>query len=116
MLLTIIVLSGVTLCLSAQNAYPPPNPPKGKSIQWMGHSFHWFLPTPVAKLATEAGIRGHTNLGVDRIGASTPCQHWNKNPNPVKQMLASGKADVLTVATQQQVRGSENDSTNIGSL
>jgi hypothetical protein len=30
--------------------------PKGLKIQWMGHSFHQFLPTPVGNLAKEAGI------------------------------------------------------------
>jgi len=83
------------------------SPPKGKAIQWVGHSFHVFLPQPVLKLAQEAGIKGHVNLGFDMIGASTPCQHWNKggkNPtdtNTVKDVLKAGKADVLTLATQQ---------------
>jgi hypothetical protein len=41
------------------------------------------------------------------IGASTPCQHWNKggkgpsDTNTVKDVLKAGKADVLTLATQQ---------------
>jgi hypothetical protein len=30
--------------------------PKGLKVQWMGHSFHQFLPTPVGNLAKEAGI------------------------------------------------------------
>jgi hypothetical protein len=78
--------------------------PKGKSIQWVGHSFHWFLPQPVAQLATEAGIKGHVNVGVDRIGASQVCQHWNKDngsgSNAVKDILKAGKTAVLTLATQ----------------
>jgi hypothetical protein len=55
----------------------------------------------------EAGIKGHKSLGFDMIGASTPCQHWNKggkNPtdtNTVKEVLKAGRADVLTLATQQ---------------
>jgi hypothetical protein len=83
------------------------SPPKGKAIQWVGHSFHVFLPKPVGKLAEEAGIKGHSSLGFDMIGASTPCQHWNKggkgptDTNTVKEVLKAGKADVLTLATQQ---------------
>jgi hypothetical protein len=80
--------------------------PKGKKVQWMGHSFHFFLPEPVAKLAAEAGIEGHVTVGVDRIGASLPCQHWNKGggengTNAVKDVLKAGKADVLTLSTRE---------------
>jgi hypothetical protein len=96
------ILLAVSTIVSAQSigAAPP-----GKAIQWVGHSFHWFLPEPVASLAKEYGIKGHVNLGVDRIGASTPCQHWNKGgeggTNAVKTMVKSGKADVMTLASQQ---------------
>jgi hypothetical protein len=77
--------------------------PQGKKVQWVGHSFHWFLPEPVAKLAAEAGIQGHQTINVDRIGASLPCQHWNKGgtTNTVKENLKAGKADVLTLATRE---------------
>ncbi|KAF2431886.1 hypothetical protein EJ08DRAFT_712275 [Tothia fuscella] len=84
-----------------------PTAPKGKKVQWMGHSFHFFLPEPVAKLAKEAGIVGHETIGVDRIGASLPCQHWNKggtgetDTNVVKDVLKAGKADVLTLSTRE---------------
>ncbi|KAF2399229.1 hypothetical protein EJ06DRAFT_557702 [Trichodelitschia bisporula] len=97
----------LTLALLAQlpsSLASPTAPPKGKRIQWVGHSFHWFLPEPVAQLATEAGIQGHVNIGVDRIGASTPCQHWNKggnDTNTVKETLKAAKADVLTLATRE---------------
>ena len=87
--------------------YPPAGPkPKGLKISWVGHSFHVYLPTPVGKLATEAGIKGHTNLGVDFIGASNPCQHWTKGggedgTNAVKNILKAAKADVQTLSLQQ---------------
>lgn len=80
--------------------------PKGKKIFWVGHSFHWFLPQPVALLAKEAGIEGHQDVGIDRIGASLPCQHWDRadasGTNVVKEALKAGKADVLTLATREQ--------------
>jgi hypothetical protein len=59
------------LALSAIASTQSGSPPKGKSIQWVGHSFHQFLPTPVGKLAAEAGIKSHKSLGFDMIGAST---------------------------------------------
>jgi hypothetical protein len=101
--------SSTVLTLLVALTYATPAPigtqvPKGKKIQWVGHSFHWFLPEPVEKLAKEAGIVGHTNLGVDRIGASEPCQHWNKggDTNPVKELLKTGAADILTLATREK--------------
>jgi hypothetical protein len=91
----------------ANSQYPPASPkPKGLRISWVGHSFHVYLPGPVAKLASEAGIKGHRTLGVDFIGASMPCQHWNRGggengTNAVKNILKAAKADVQTLSTQQ---------------
>jgi hypothetical protein len=75
--------------------------PKGYRVQYVGHSFHMFVPTVMASLAKEAGISGHQSLGLDFLPASYPCQHWNKNPNTVKNVLNAGKADVLTLATRE---------------
>jgi hypothetical protein len=102
---TILLTTLIPLILATPS--PRSALPAGKKIQWVGHSFHWFLPEPVAKLATEAGIQGHKNIGVDRIGASLPCQHWNKQSakdpttNDVKEVLKAGTADVLTLATRE---------------
>jgi hypothetical protein len=74
----------------------------GKKVEWVGHSFHVFLPTPVAQLAKEAGISGHQNLIVDFIPASVPCQHWNKG-GEVQNILKAGTADVLTLSTREDV-------------
>jgi hypothetical protein len=60
------------------------------------------LPGPVGQLAKEAGITGHQNLGVDMIPASVPCQHWNKG-GAVRQVLTEGTADVLTLATREDI-------------
>ena len=99
-LLGLLVAVGTAL---PSEHWPKVAPPKGKKIQWVGHSFHWFLPKPVSELATEAGIKGHEDVGIDRIGASLPCQHWNKGgeTNAVKEALKAGKADVLTLATRE---------------
>src|ERR1700761_5863457 len=97
-----LTLLGVSVAAVSSMKAPIMNvaAPKGKSVQWVGHSFHVFLPAPVAQLAKEAGIVGHQNLGVDRIGGSEPCQHWNKggDTNAVKETLKAGAADVLTIA------------------
>jgi len=92
------VLALVGLCLAQKSV------PKGNKIQWVGHSFHFFLPKPVAELAKEAGIQGHEDVGVDRIGGSKPCQHWEKGgeTNAVKEALNAGKADILTLATREE--------------
>jgi hypothetical protein len=99
-LLGLLVAVGTAL---PSEHWPKVAPPKGKKIQWVGHSFHWFLPKPVSQLATEAGIKGHEDVGIDRIGASLPCQHWNKGgeTNAVKEALKAGKADILTLATRE---------------
>jgi hypothetical protein len=95
--------------------------PKGLKIQWVGHSFHMFLPSPVAKLAKEAGITGHTDVGKDMLGGSSPCEHWNRAYPEAKQVggfvgggmgksaggqdlrrtIDAGIPDVVTLATQQ---------------
>jgi hypothetical protein len=71
----------------------------------VGRTFVPLVPAkPVAQLAAEAGIEGHADVGIDRIGASLPCQHWNKGgeTNDVKEALKAGKADVLTLATRER--------------
>jgi hypothetical protein len=75
--------------------------PKGYKVQFVGHSFHMFVPGVMGTLAKEAGLTSHKSLGMDMLPASYPCQHWNKNPNPVKNILNAGKADVLTLSTRE---------------
>jgi hypothetical protein len=113
---TLTVLFTLFAAISALDAAP-----KGLKIQWVGHSFHMFLPSPVAKLAREAGIKGHTDVGKDMIGGSSPCEHWNRAYPEAKQAggfvgggggkssggkdlrsnLDAGIPDVVTLATQQ---------------
>lgn len=99
---TLIV--GFAAAAVAENWSRLADPPAGKKIQWVGHSFHWFLPGPVAQLAKEAGIVGHQDLGIDRIGGSRPCQHWSKggDTNAVKEVLKAGTADIMTLATREE--------------
>ena len=82
--------------------------PAGKKIAWVGHSFHVPLIQPVAKLAAEAGIKDHTAVISEFIGASIPCQHWNrdngKGSNAVKDILKAGKADI-GILEEREMRG-----------
>lgn len=95
----------LTLTTATPSNLPPP---KGLKIQWMGHSLLWFLPDPVALLATEFGIQDHTNIGLDKIGISLPCEHWDKGgtgpnaTNPVKEVLKAGLVDILAMSTREQ--------------
>jgi hypothetical protein len=79
--------------------------PAGKKVQWVGHSFHIPLVQPVAQLAKEAGIQDHTTVNAEFMGASIPCQHWNrdngKGTNTVKENLIAGKVDYLTLASRE---------------
>jgi hypothetical protein len=112
------ILSALSVVASVQGAAP-----KGLKIQWVGHSFHMFLPGPVAKLAKEAGIQGHTDVGKDMLGGSSPCEHWNRAYPEAKQVggfvgggmgktaggkdlrrtIDAGIPDVVTLSTQQAV-------------
>jgi len=115
-LTALFAFSATVSALAAQGPVP-----RGLKIQWIGHSFHMFLPGPVAKLAKEAGIQGHTDVGKDMIGASSPCEHWNRaypedkqvggfsgmglatgnGGQAVKRNIDSGIPDVVTLASQQ---------------
>jgi hypothetical protein len=78
--------------------------PKGKTVFFVGNSFHWWLPEPIAALAKEAGIEGHRTVGNDRIGGSEPCQHWDRggDSNPIKLALKAGTVDFLTLTPREK--------------
>jgi hypothetical protein len=78
---------------------------KGQRFFIVGHSFHVFIADPLRKLAEEAGIKGHTLVGRDMIGNSTPMQHWEKggDDNAIKQALRAGGIDVLSLSPNRQM-------------
>jgi hypothetical protein len=97
-----VILFGLALA-SASPIVDTTLDPKGYKIQFVGHSFHMFLPTPLASLAKEAKISGHETLNFDMLPASYPEQHWAKmqsGKGVVKQNL-EGKADLLTLSTRE---------------
>jgi hypothetical protein len=99
---TLNILMGLAL-VSASPIKENKVAPRGYKIQFVGHSFHMFLPTPLAALAREAQIPGHETLNFDMLPASYPEQHWSKmqsGSGVVKQNL-QGRADMLTLATRE---------------
>lgn len=99
---SVVLLAGLALA-TASPIMDSAAAPKGYKIQFVGHSFHMFLPSPLAKLAKEANIAGHQTLNFDMLPASYPEQHWSKMQSgggTVKTNL-QGKADLLTLATRE---------------
>ena len=107
--LLVAALLGVATPVHAQYAVPPID--EGQAYFMATHSFNVFVgpnrrtgePGPLDKLAAEARIEGHRNLGVQMIGGSTPMQHWNQgdgddSQNLAKVALRAGGVDVLTMS------------------
>ncbi|MDH3205229.1 MAG: hypothetical protein OEO79_01375 [Gemmatimonadota bacterium] len=107
--LVIPVLLAASAPVQGQYATPPID--QGLRYFMATHSFNVFIgpnsrtddPGPLAKLAAEAELQGHTNLGIQMIGGSTPMQHWNQgdgddNQNLAKVGLRGGGVDVFTMS------------------
>ena len=103
------MLLGSAPALAQQYASPPIA--VGQKYFMATHSFNVFIgpnsrtgdPGPLAKLAHEAEIMGHENLGVQMIGGSTPMQHWSQGDgddtkNLAKVALRKGGVDVFTMS------------------
>jgi hypothetical protein len=80
-----------------------------------GHSFHIFVSTGLEDLVRRAGIKKYSTVGLSAIGGSTVLRHWDFRPapapaapastpspepdsNPLKDALAAGQVDVLTLS------------------
>jgi hypothetical protein len=73
----------------------------GLRVFTCGNSFHaWFIAPILKNIAESAGIKGHTIVGVSKIGGSKAIQHWDvpDDKNEAKAALRAGKVDVLTLA------------------
>lgn len=94
--LLLAILLSIVSVRSAEVSAPPP----GLKVLTAGHSFHVWMPPLVAEMAKAAGIQGHEQLAVSSIGGSQVIQHWNLPPekNKAKPLLASGKAELFTMA------------------
>ncbi len=75
-------------------------PPAGVRVFTTGHSFHAFVPPLLEQLARKAGITGHQQVGVQRLGGSTVLRHWElpDSLNPAKPALIGGQVDVFTMS------------------
>ena len=89
--------AGVTT--SAKNLSTAPIT-KGQRIFTCAHSFHVFVYPMLAEAARNAGIQGHENVGISRIGGSRVIKHWDvvDEKNEAKAALRAGKVDVLTLS------------------
>ena len=71
----------------------------GQRVATCGHSFHVFTYRQAEQIAQSAGLK-HEVVGLSSIGGSTVKKHWDvpEEKSAVKQVLKSGKADVLTLS------------------
>jgi len=97
----ITTLLGI-LCLTApivraDDLLPPIT--QGLRFATCGHSFHVFTYKQVAEIAKHAGL-DHQPVGISSIGGSTVQKHWDvpEEKSAVKQVLKTGKVDVLTLS------------------
>ena len=73
---------------------------RGQRVFTCAHSFHVFVYRILGDMAKGAGIQGHENAGLSRIGGSRVIQHWDvaEEKNEAKAALRAGKVDVLTLS------------------
>jgi hypothetical protein len=74
--------------------------PAGLRVFTTGHSFHAFVPPLLEELVRKAAIKGHQQVGIQRLGGSTALQHWElaDSLNTAKPALISGGVDVFTMS------------------
>ncbi|OYW24277.1 MAG: hypothetical protein B7Z55_02720 [Planctomycetales bacterium 12-60-4] len=90
------------LCLTTPLAYADdllPPITTGQRVATCGHSFHVFTYKQVHEIAKAAGL-DHQLVGLSSIGGSTVQKHWAvpEEKSAVKQVLKTGKVDVLTLS------------------
>ncbi len=97
-----ILSTACLIFLAAIAAAPSPaqTPPAGLRILTAGHSFHVWMPGLLIEAAKNAGITGHSQVGLSSIGGSRTIQHWDAQgeKQKIKPVLMEGKTDVLTLS------------------
>jgi len=95
LLLAAFCLTTPIVC--AQDLRPPIT--TGQRVATCGHSFHVFTYKQVEGIAKAAGL-AHQVVGISSIGGSTVQKHWDvpEEKSAVKQVLKTGKVDVLTLS------------------
>lgn len=69
----------------------------GKRVFSAGHSYHFDVPAMLEEIAKSGGFPDHQIVGKSMIGGSKTIQHWDQQPNNVKDALQTGRVDVLTL-------------------
>jgi hypothetical protein len=107
--LLITALLAASAPVHGQYAAPPID--EGQQYFMATHSFNVFIGPnarsgdsgPLTRLAQEAELADHDNLGIQMIGGSTPMQHWSQgdgddSKNLAKVGLRAGGVDVFTMS------------------
>jgi hypothetical protein len=72
----------------------------GMRVFYASHSLMWDMPPVLAEDANAYGIKGHTVLGIQRLGVSRTSQHWDlpDAQNQAKQALKAGNVDAFVMS------------------
>jgi hypothetical protein len=101
-LINVVALSCLALGQSPAVKEEPALLPKpdGVRVFYASHSLMWDMPPVLTEDVNAFGIKGHTVVGLQRIGVSRTMQHWNlpDNQNQAKQALRTGKVDVFVTS------------------
>ncbi len=70
-------------------------PLAGRKLFYATHSLMWDVPAPLTEEVEAFGIKGHTVVGIQRLGFSRTQQHWDQpdGRNQAKIALQEGKVD-----------------------
>jgi hypothetical protein len=101
--LALITLGCLTVPVRSQPRDEPAAPPKGQRVFFASHSGMRHVPDPLGELAESAKIKGHKNVGIQRLPASTTLQHWKlpEDKNQAKKTLKAGEVDVFVMSPIQ---------------
>lgn len=76
---------------------------RGQRVFFAAHSLMWYVPPPLAEMATAAGIKDHKLVGQQFLGGSRTLAHWNlpEAKNEAKKALKTGQVDVFIMSPIQ---------------
>jgi hypothetical protein len=86
-------------------------PPAGHKLFYATHSLMWDVPAPLTEEVEAFGIKGHSVVGIQRLGFSRTQQHWDlsDDKNQAKTALQEGKVDDFVMSPMDMPdKGVEN--------
>ena len=97
--LGLLLIGLVQLSTSAAQSSPAAKP-AGMRVFYASHSLMWDVPPVLQQEAEAYGMKGHTVLGIQRLGVSRTEQHWNlpDNQNEAKKALQAGNVDAFVMS------------------